>query len=201
MIRVLLAEDQAMVRGALAALLDMEPDIEVAGSAADGEQAWRDVQRLQPDVLVTDIEMPGLTGLELAQRIARHALPVKVVIVTTFARAGFLRRALDAGVAGYLLKDAPAERLAQALRQVRHGGRAIDPELAVEAWGQEADPLNDRERQVLRLAGEGRSTAGIAAQLGLSQGTVRNYLSEAIGKLGVGNRIEAYRLARQRGLL
>ena len=200
MIRVLLAEDQAMVRGALAALLALEPDIEVVGALAEGEGAWRELQRLRPDVLVTDIEMPGLTGLELAQRIQRHELPVKVVIVTTFARGGFLRRALEAGVAGYLLKDAPAERLAEALRQVHRGGRAIDPELALEAWG-EADPLNDRERQVLRLAGEGRSSAEIAAQLNLSQGTVRNYLSEAIGKLGVGNRIEAYRLARQRGLL
>ena len=200
MIRVLLAEDQAMVRGALAALLGMEADIEVVGAVADGESAWRELQRLQPEVLVTDIEMPGLTGLELAQRIARHELPVKVVIVTTFARAGFLRRALDAGVVGYLLKDAPAERLAEALRKVRHGGRAIDPELAVEAWG-EADPLNDRERQTLRLAGEGLSAGEIAAKLNLSQGTVRNYLSEAIGKLGVGNRIEAYRLARQKGWL
>ena len=200
MIRVLLAEDQAMVRGALAALLALEPDIEVVGALAEGEGAWRELQRLRPDVLVTDIEMRGLTGLELAQRIQRHELPVKVVIVTTFARGGFLRRALEAGVAGYLLKDAPAERLAEALRQVHRGGRAIDPELALEAWG-EADPLNERERQVLRLAGEGRSSAEIAAQLNLSQGTVRNYLSEAIGKLGVGNRIEAYRLARQRGLL
>ena len=200
MIRVLLAEDQAMVRGALAALLALEPDIEVVGALAEGEGAWRELQRLRPDVLVTDIEMPGLTGLELAQRIQRHELPVKVVIVTTFARGGFLRRALEAGVAGYLLKDAPAERLAEALRQVHRGGRAIDPELALEAWG-EADPRNERERQVLRLAGEGRSSAEIAAQLNLSQGTVRNYLSEAIGKLGVGNRIEAYRLARQRGLL
>ena len=200
MIRVLLAEDQAMVRGALAALLALEPDIEVVGALAEGEGAWRELQRLRPDVLVTDIEMPGLTGLELAQRIQRHELPVKVVIVTTFARGGFLRRALDAGVQGYLLKDAPAEKLADALRQVHRGGRAIDPQLAVEAWS-EADPLNDRERQVLRLAGEGQSAGDIARQLNLSQGTVRNYLSEAIGKLGVGNRIEAYRLARQRGWL
>ena len=200
MIHLLLAEDQAMVRGALSALLAMEADIEVLGAAADGEAAWRDLQRLKPDVLVTDIEMPGLSGLELAQRIQRHELPVKVVIVTTFARAGFLRRALDAGVSGYLLKDAPAEGLAEALRKVRHGGRAIDPELAVEAWG-EADPLNERERQVLRLAGEGRTSGEIASRLNLSQGTVRNYLSEAIGKLGVGNRIEAARLARQKGWL
>ena len=200
MIRILLAEDQAMVRGALSALLGLETDIEVLGAVADGEAAWREVQRLRPDVLVTDIEMPGLTGLELAQRIQRHELPVKVVIVTTFARAGFLRRALEAGVCGYLLKDAPAEDLAEALRKVQRGGRAIDPQLAVDAWG-EADPLNDRERQALRLAGEGMSAGEIASQLSLSQGTVRNYLSDAIGKLGVGNRIEAYRLARQKGWL
>lgn len=200
MIRILLAEDQAMVRGALSALLGLEADIEMLGAVADGESAWRDLQRLKPDVLVTDIEMPGLTGLELAQRIHRHALPTRVVIVTTFARAGFLRRALDAGVAGYLLKDAPAEHLADALRRVHRGGRAIDPQLALDAWS-EADPLNDRERQVLRLAGEGHSAGEIAAQLRLSAGTVRNYLSEVIGKLGVGNRIEAYRLARQKGWL
>ena len=200
MIRVLLAEDQAMVRGALTALLRLEPDIDVIGTAADGEEAWRAVQQLKPDLLVTDIEMPGLTGLELAQRVQRHELPLKVVIVTTFARAGFLRRALDAGVSGYLLKDAPAEQLADALRKVHRGGRAIDPQLAVEAWS-EADPLNDRERQVLRLAGEGLSANDIAARLNLAQGTVRNYLSEAIGKLGVGNRIEAFRLARQKGWL
>ena len=200
MIRILLAEDQALVRGALSALLGLENDIYVAGTAPDGEAAWREVQRLKPDVLVTDIEMPGLSGLELAQRIQRHALPVKVVIVTTFARAGFLRRALDAGVAGYLLKDAPAEDLAEALRKVHRGGRAIDPQLAIDAWS-DADPLNDRERQALRLAGEGLSASEIATHLNLSSGTVRNYLSEAIGKLGVGNRIEAYRLARQKGWL
>ena len=200
MIRVLLAEDQAMVRGALAALLALEGDIEVLGAAADGEQAWRELQRLEPDVLVTDIEMPGLSGLELAQRVQRHQLQTRVVIVTTFARSGFLRRALDAGVAGYLLKDAPPQTLAEALRTVQRGGRAIAPELALEAWS-EPDPLNERERQVLRLAGEGLGAADIAARLNLSHGTVRNYLSEAIGKLGVGNRIEAYRLARQRGLL
>jgi len=200
MIRVLLAEDQTMVLGALSALLKLESDIEVLGGVVDGESAWRELQRLRPDVLVTDIEMPGLTGLELAQRIQRHELPIRVVIVTTFARPGFLRRALDAGVCGYLLKDAPAEHLAEALRKVHRGGRAIDPQLAVEAWS-DADPLNDRERQVLRLAGEGAPAGDIARQLNLSQGTVRNYLSEAIGKLGVTNRIEAYRLARQKGWL
>ena len=200
MIRVLLAEDQAMVRGALSALLALESDIEVLGSSADGEAAWRDLQRLKPDVLVTDIEMPGLTGLELAQRVQRHELPMRVVILTTFARPGFLRRALDAGVCGYLLKDAPAEQLADAIRKVQRGARAIDPQLAVDAWSQ-ADPLNDRERQVLRLAGDGLSAGDIATLLNLSHGTVRNYLSEAIGKLGVGNRIEAFRLARQKGWL
>jgi len=205
MIRVLLAEDQAMVRGALSALLALESDIEVLGSVADGEAAWRELQRLKridslPDVIVSDIEMPNLTGLELAQRIREQALPVKVVIVTTFARSGYLRRALDAGVVGYLLKDAPAEKLAEALRQVHRGGRAIAPELALEAWS-EADPLNERERQVLRLAGDGLGAGEIAERLHLSHGTVRNYLSEAIGKLGVSNRIEAHRLARQKGWL
>lgn len=200
MIRVLLAEDQALLRGALAALLNLEDDIEVIAEAGDGEAAWRALQRERPDILLTDIEMPGLTGLELAQRVQRHELPIKVVIVTTFARSGFLRRALDAGVAGYLLKDAPASELAEALRSVHRGGRAIDPQLAMEAWS-EADPLTDRERQVLRLAGEGQSANEIASALNLSHGTVRNYLSEAIGKLGVGNRIEAYRLARQKGWL
>ncbi|MDX6081417.1 response regulator transcription factor [Xanthomonas campestris pv. incanae] len=200
MIRVLLAEDQALLRGALVALLGLEDDITVVGSAADGESAWRELQRLQPDVLVTDIEMPALTGLELAQRIQRQALPVRVIIVTTFARPGFLRRALDAGVAGYLLKDAPAEQLVSALRTVQRGGRVIDPQLAMDAWV-DADPLSERERTVLRLAGEGRSASEIAQQLQLSHGTVRNYLSECIGKLGVANRIEAYRLARQKGWL
>jgi two-component system response regulator DesR len=200
MIRVLLAEDQAMVRGALSALLKLESDLDVIGCAADGEEAWVLAQREKPDVIVTDIEMPRLTGLELAQRIRAHEVGVKVIILTTFARPGFLRRALDAGVGGYLLKDAPAEQLAEAIRKVHRGGRAIDPQLALEAWSGD-DPLNDRERQVLRLAGEGLSAGDIAAQLHLSQGTVRNYLSEAIGKLGVGNRIEAYRLARQKGWL
>jgi len=200
MIRVLLAEDQAMVRGALTALLKLEPDLDVIGSAANGEEAWTLIERDKPDVLVTDIEMPRLSGLELAQRIRERGVDCKVIILTTFARSGFLRRALDAGVGGYLLKDAPADQLAESLRKVHRGGRAIDPQLALEAWSGD-DPLNDRERQVLRLAGEGMSAAEIAEQLHLSQGTVRNYLSEAIGKLGVGNRIEAYRLARQKGWL
>ena len=200
MIRVMLVEDQAMVRGALSALLNLEADIDVAAQAEDGESAWKMLAEVKPDVVVTDVEMPHLSGIELAQRIQRHELPISVVIVTTFARAGFLRRALDAGVRGYLLKDAPSAQLADALRNVHAGGRSIDAQLAMEAWG-EADPLNDRERQVLRMAGEGQSASESATELNLSQGTVRNYLSEAIGKLGVGNRIEAHRLARQKGWL
>ncbi len=198
--KLVLAEDQAMVRGALAALLGLEPDIEVLAAVGDGEAAWEALQSCDADLLLTDIEMPRLSGLDLALRVQEAKLDVKVVIVTTFTRAGYLRRALDAGVRGYLLKDAPSEQLAAALRQVQRGGRAIDPQLALAAWGEE-DPLSERERQVLRLAGEGLSSADIAARLNLSQGTVRNYLSEAIGKLGVGNRIEAWRLARQNGWL
>lgn len=199
-IRLVLAEDQAMVRGALVALLRMEPDLEVVAEAGDGDSAWLAVQEHAPDLLVTDIEMPGLTGLDLAQRICAAELQTRVVILTTFGRSGYLRRALDAGVRGYLLKDAPSEELAQALRQVHRGGRAIDPQLAVAAWG-EVDPLTGREREVLRLAGEGLSAAEIGKRLVLSHGTVRNYLSEAISKLGVANRIEAYRMARQKGWL
>ncbi len=200
MIRIVLAEDQAMVRGALVALLKLEPDFEIVADAADGEMALDLIKQHQPDLLVSDIEMPKLTGLELAQRVKDEASNTRVVIVTTFARAGYLRRALDAGVRGYLLKDSPSAQLADALRQVHLGNRVIDPQLAMAAWT-EQDPLSDRERQVLRLAGEGSSSAEIAEQLSLSQGTIRNYLSEIISKLGVSNRIEAYRLARQQGWL
>jgi two-component system, NarL family, response regulator DesR len=199
-IRLLLAEDQAMVRGALAALLRLETDFDLLAEVGDGEAAWKAVQALAPDVLVTDIEMPHLTGLDLAQRIRDAQLPTRVVILTTFGRAGYLRRALDAGVRGYLLKDAPSEKLASALRDVHAGGRAVDPLLAAAAWD-DADPLSERERAVLRLAGEGVKSVDIATRLHLSQGTVRNYLSEAIGKLGAANRIEAYRIARAKGWL
>ncbi|HUA59476.1 MAG TPA: response regulator transcription factor [Verrucomicrobiae bacterium] len=199
-IRVVIAEDQAMVRGALAALLATEDDIEISGEARDGREALQMVLRAIPDVLLTDIEMPEITGLELAAEIKRRKLPVRVVILTTFARPGYLRRALDSGVSGYLLKDAPASTLANAIRRIRAGSRVVDPELAAEAWT-EADPLTDRERQVLRFAGEGASSAEIAARLELSEGTVRNYLSEAISKLGAANRTEAARLARQKGWL
>jgi two-component system response regulator DesR len=199
-IRVVIAEDQAMVRGALAALLAIGGGIEVAGQAQNGREAVDLVATLLPDVLLTDIEMPELTGLEVAAEIRRRKLPVKVAILTTFARAGYLRRALDAGVSGYLLKDAPSSMLADAIRRIKAGARVIDPQLAAEAWT-EADPLTDRERQVLRYAGEGASSAEIADRLKLSEGTVRNYLSEAISKMGASNRTEAARIARQKGWL
>jgi two-component system response regulator DesR len=199
-IRVVIAEDQAMVRGALAALLAIEGDIEIAGQAQNGREALDLIAEVSPDIVLTDIEMPELTGLELAAELKRRRLPVRVVILTTFARAGYLRRALDAGVSGYLLKDAPAATLANAIRRIRAGVRVIDPELAAEAWT-EADPLTDRERQVLRYAGEGAGGAEIAERLSLSEGTVRNYLSEAISKLGASNRTEAARIARQKGWL
>lgn len=201
MIRILIAEDQALVRGALAALLGLEPDFEVVGLAADGRQALALCEQLAPDIVLTDIEMPHMTGLELAVSLAEKGAASRVVIVTTFGRSGYLRRALAAGVRGYLLKDAPADTLAAAIRTVHGGGRAVAPELALEVWGGVQDPLSERERQVLRLAGEGRSGAEIARQLHLSEGTVRNYLSEAISKLNAGNRIEAYRMAREAGWL
>lgn len=201
MIRVLIAEDQALVRGALAALLGLEDDLTVVGAARHGEEALAMTIALQPDVVLTDIEMPKMTGLELAVVLGEQLPAVKVIIVTTFARSGYLRRALGAGVRGYLLKDAPAETLAAAIRTVHGGGRAVAPELALESWSGGADPLSERERQVLRLAGEGISSADIARQVHLSEGTVRNYLSEAISKLGAGNRVEAFRLARDAGWL
>jgi two-component system response regulator DesR len=199
-IRVVVAEDQAMVLGALAALLEIEGDIDVVGRAHDGDDALAICRTSRPDVLLTDIEMPRMTGLELASAVKREGLGTRVIILTTFARGGYLRRALEAGASGYLLKDSPAEHLANAVRRVHAGGRVVDPELAAEAWS-EPDPLTDRERQVLRMAGEGQTSADIASRLNLSEGTVRNYLSEAISKLGAGNRIEAARIAREKGWL
>jgi two-component system response regulator DesR len=200
MIRVLVAEDQAMVLGALAALLKLERDIDVIGQATNGRQAFDEVLTKRPDVVLADIEMPEMSGLDLALALKRAGASARVVIVTTFARPGFLRRALDVGVAGYLLKDAPASELARAIRQVHAGGRAIQPELAAEAWTDD-DPLTERERQVLRLSADGLPTANIATALGLSDGTVRNYLSEILGKLGARNRIDAARIARTKGWL
>lgn len=200
MIRVLIAEDQSLVLGALAALLELEGDIEVVAQAKDGSRALELTLAQQPDVVLTDIEMPRMGGLELAAEIQQLGLKTRVIIVTTFARSGYLRRALEAGASGYLLKDAPSSELAAAVRRVHAGGRAIDPNLAAEAW-EAPDPLTERERKVLKLAGDGRSSAEIAAELGLSEGTVRNYLSEAINKLGASNRVEAARIARDKGWL
>jgi two-component system response regulator DesR len=199
-IRTVLAEDQGMVLGAFASLLDLEPDIDVVATAADGQAALAAVVEHRPDVLLTDIEMPGTTGLDVAAELHRRGAPTRVVIVTTFARSGYLRRALDAGVAGYVLKDAPIEQLADTLRRVHSGQRVIAPELAVAAWDGQ-DVLTDRERDVLRLAADGRPNAAIAADLYLAEGTVRNYLSSAIAKLGVRNRTEAAATARERGWL
>jgi len=199
-IRVVIAEDQGMVLGALATLLEIEGDISVVGRARDGQEALECVRKHKPDVFLTDIEMPRLTGLDVAAELKRQRIATRVVIVTTFARSGYLRRALDAGASGYLLKDHPAEQLADAVRRVHRGLRVIDPELATEAWG-ELDPLTDRERQVLRLAGDGKASGDIASELGLSEGTVRNYLSEAISKIGAANRVEAARIARTKGWL
>lgn len=200
MIRVVVAEDQVMVLGALSALLSIEHDIEVVGRAANGREALGLVTSLTPDVLVTDIEMPEMTGLDLATAIRAAGQKTRVVMLTTFARPGYLRRALDAGVSAYLLKDSPSDKLADAIRRVAGGGRVIDPQLAADAWS-EADPLTDRERQVLRLASDGLSSGEIAAALSLSDGTVRNYLSEAISKLGAKNRVEAANLAKAKGWL
>ena len=200
MIRVLIAEDQGMVLGALAALLELEPDIEVVGRARDGKEALDLVATSSPDVVLTDIEMPRMTGLELAAELKRRRSAARVVIVTTFGRSGYLRRALDAGVAGYVLKDAPVEQLVDTLRRVHSGQRVIAPELAVAAWDGN-DPLTERERDVLRNAADGSPNAEIAARLHLAEGTVRNYLSSAIAKLGARNRTEAAATARERGWL
>ena len=200
MIRIIIAEDQILVLGALVALLNFESDIEVVAQAGNGQEALELVREHKPDVLISDIEMPIMTGLELANAVKDAGLDTKIIIVTTFARAGYLRRALDTGVRGYLLKDTKASELADAIRRVQAGSRVINPELALAAWA-EADPLTDRERQVLRYAGEGKSSKEIAELLDISDGTVRNYLSEIISKLGTSNRVEAARLARKKGWL
>jgi len=199
-IRVVIAEDQSMVLGALAALLELETDFKVVAQARNAAEALVAMRAQPADVLLTDIEMPGMTGLELAARVREEHPLVRVIVLTTFARAGYLRRALDAGVRGYLLKDSPSGELADAIRRVCAGGRAVSPELAAEAWADD-DPLTDRQRQVLRLAADGRSSAEIAAELHLAEGTVRNYLSEAISKLGAANRVDAARIARRKGFL
>jgi two-component system response regulator DesR len=179
----------------------MEPDIAVVARAATGRAALDAVTKLTPDVLVTDIEMPLMTGLEVAAALRTSHPGVRTIILTTFARPGYLRRALDAGARGYLLKDHPAAELADAVRRVHRGLRVVDPALATEAWSAELDPLTERERQILQRAGDGRSSTEIASELHLSEGTVRNYLSDAIAKLGASNRVDAARIARIKGWL
>lgn len=199
-LRVVLAEDQSMVLGAFASLLELEPDVEVVATAADGHEALAAVREHRPDVLLADIEMPGMSGLDVAAALRSSDAGTRVLIVTTFARSGYLRRAMDNGVAGYVLKDAPVDDLVSALRRVAAGERVVASELAVAAW-EGLDPLTDRERDVLGLAAEGAPNADIAARLHLAEGTVRNYLSSAITKLGARNRTEAAARARERGWL
>jgi len=201
MIRLILAEDQAMLLDAFEALLGLEEDIQIVGRAPDGQRAFQLAVDLRPDVIITDIEMPNMTGIELAEKIREQGLPSRVMIVTTIGRAGYLRRALQAGVRGYMLKDAPITQLADAIRKVAAGGRAIASDLAESVWDALPDPLSDRERSMLRLAEAGRTNKEIAEELSLSAGTVRNYFSEIVQKLDARNRIEAGRVARQNGWL
>ncbi|HZU77015.1 MAG TPA: response regulator transcription factor [Dehalococcoidia bacterium] len=201
MIRVLLAEDQAMTRGALAALLTLAGDIDVVAEVGRGDEVVPAALRVRPDVALLDIEMPGGDGLSAAAAL-RDALPAcKVLILTTFGRPGYLRRAMESGVVGFLVKDAPAGQLADSVRRAMAGERIIDPELAVAALSEGTNPLSARERDVLAAAAPGASIAEIAAALHLSEGTVRNYLSEAIQKLDAHNRVEAARIAEQKGWL
>lgn len=197
--KILLAEDQAMVRGALAALLSMEDNFQV-DQAQDGDEALALLKQETYDLLLTDIEMPGRSGLELAKWLQEQDTSTKTIIITTFGRVGYIKRAIELGVGGFLLKDAPSAELVLAINKVMAGKRVIDPELAIMAVG-ENDPLNDKERRSLRLAGEGKSTAEIAQTLFIAEGTVRNYLSEAIAKLNASNRIDAARIAKQKGWL
>lgn len=198
-IRLLIADDQALVRGALGALLDLEPDLTVVGMASDGAEAVRLSAELRPDVCLMDIQMPGMDGVEATRRIRAESRGTRVLVVTTFARPGYLRSALDAGASGFIVKDTPAEELAEAVRRVHSGLRVLDPALAADSLFDGANPLSDRERQVLRLAADGRSAAAIAAEVFLSAGTVRNHLSAAIGKTGAANRAQAARIALDKG--
>ncbi|MFE9258822.1 response regulator [Streptomyces sp. NPDC006879] len=200
-IRILLAEDQSMVREALAALLGLEPDMEVVAQAATGEAALEALRTHEVDVALLDIEMPGMTGIEAATRMHQERPGLSIVILTTFGRPGYLRRAMEAGAAAFLVKDAPTAQLAAAVRKVLAGERVIDPALAAVALAEGANPLTDREREVLKAAAGGATNAELAETLHLSQGTVRNYLSIAIQKLAVRNRAEAVRAAQDKGWL
>ena len=201
MIRVLLAEDQAMMRGALAVLLDLEDDIEVAAQVSDGSEIVPTALDVRPDVALLDIELPGRSGLEAAADLARELPACRVVIVTTFGRPGYLQRAMAAGAVGFLVKDGPVEGLAEAIRKVAAGETVIDPELAGLALRAVSNPLTGRERDVLAAAEGGATIADIAGRLHLSTSTVRNYLSDAIGKTGTRNKTEAALLARRNGWL
>lgn len=200
MSKVLVVEDQALVRGAISALLGLDPNIDVVGEACDGKDALKLIDSLKPDVVLTDIEMPTMTGLDLALTLQQKYPSIKVVIMTTFSRAGYIRRAMSSGVKGFVLKESPSEYLIDTVKKVMQGQKVISPELALCALD-DVDVLTEKERKALRLAGEGLTTAQIANELYLSEGTVRNYLSEAISKLNATNRIDAARIAKQKGWL
>jgi two-component system response regulator DesR len=200
-IRLLLADDQALVRQALAALLELEDDFEVVAAVGRGDEVVEAARRAHPDVALLDIEMPGLDGLAAAAALAQELPEVRVIILTTFGRPGYLRRAMESGALGFVVKDAPAEQLADAVRRVAAGGRVVDPALAAATLAGGPSPLTGRERDVLVAARGGATVADIATTLFLSEGTVRNYLSAAIAKTGVRNRIEAIRVADDRGWL
>ena len=201
MIRVLLAEDQGMMRGALATLLNLEPDIEVVAQAATGDKVLPEALAARPDVALLDIEMPGRGGLEVAADLRAQLPTCKILILTTFGRPGYLRRAMEVGAGGFLVKDGPVEELAEAIRTVLTGQCVIDPALAAAALSAGPNPLTDREREVLTASADGSTIADIATRLHLSESTVRNYLSAAIGKTGSRNRIEACQTARHNGWL
>ena len=201
MIRVLLAEDQAMVRGALAALLTLEGDIEIVSEVGRGDEVVPAAMATRPDVALLDIEMPGTNGITAAAALHAQLSSCRIIILTTFVRPGYLRQAMQSGVVGFLLKDAPSAQLATAIRRVVAGERVVDPKLAMAALSEGNNPLTEREREVLAAATRGASIAEIAASLFLSEGTVRNYLSAAIQKLDAHNRIEAAHIAEQKGWL
>jgi two-component system response regulator DesR len=200
-IRVLLAEDQAMIREALAALLSFEDDIEVVAQVGRGDEVARAASEADPDVALLDIEMPGIDGLAAAADLRKHHPDMKIVILTTFGRPGYLRRAMESGVSGFVVKDSPAEKLAHTIRQVLKGGKVIDPDLAAAALAEGSCPLTPREKDVLAASADGATIAEIASVLYLSEGTVRNYLSACIQKTGARNRTEALRIAEERGWL
>ncbi|WP_286234901.1 response regulator transcription factor [Thalassotalea sediminis] len=200
MIKVLIAEDQALVRGAISALLSLEDDIEVIAEAANGQEAMSLIETHAVDIVLTDIEMPIMTGIELAEKLVDVNPSVKTVIMTTFSRSGYIKRALKSGVMGFILKEADSDELVAAIRNVSQGTKVFSAELALSALD-DNDPLSEKERKALKLASDGLKTAEIAEQLFLSQGTIRNYLSEAIAKLNATNRVDAARIARQKGWL